>query len=239
MTEIIPAIIAHSFEDLKDKMARVEGIAPIVQIDACDGQFVRSESWPYKGDREDDFKRLIEEDEGFPFWETLDFEIHLMVKDPETVAESWIKAGAKRVLMHVESSENLLEFVKRLRTEYGYPGEQVANVEIGIVLNVSTPIDTIYAYLDKNEDGKSLADVVQFMGIRHIGYQGEPFAPEILEKIKALREKYPEVIISVDGGVNFETAKSLVEAGANRLVSGSAIYDSNDVAEAIEELKNS
>jgi ribulose-phosphate 3-epimerase len=238
MTEVIPAIIAESFEDLKGKMSRVEGLAPIAQLDVCDGEFVPSKCWPYIGDEENDFKKILEEDEGFPFWETLDFEADLMIKNPENFAKDWIKAGAKRIILHIESSEYLYDFVKELREEYGYFGEGAVDVEIGIGINIETSNEDLYKFLDA-ENGKSLADFVQFMGIKKIGYQGQSFDDEVLDKISSLREAYPDVIISIDGGVNFENAKDLVEAGVNRLVSGSAIFESENIEDAIETLKNS
>ncbi len=173
-----------------------------------------------------------------PFWESLDFEADLMVSNPEKSAHDWIKAGAKRIIIHIESSEFIYDTIKELREEYGYPGENAVDVEIGIGINIETPNEDLYKFLDKNEDERSLADFVQFMGIDKIGYQGQSFDDEVLDKISSLREAYPNVIISIDGGVNFENAKDLVEAGVNRLVSGSAIYDSGNIENAIEELSN-
>ena len=89
-----------------------------------------------------------------------------------------------------------------------------------------------------NFAGRSLADFVQFMGIKKIGYQGQEFDTEVLDKISDLRKNFPDTIISVDGGVNFENAQDIVEAGVNRLVSGSAIYESDNIREAITELTN-
>ena len=75
------------------------------------------------------------------------------------------------------------------------------------------------------------------MGIAKIGYQGQPFDGQVIQKIQDLRKQYPEVTISVDGGVNFETAPKLIEAGATRLVSGSTILQSNNPEKTIEQLK--
>ncbi len=238
MSEVIPAIIAKSYEDLKDKMSAVEGLAPVVQLDVCDGEFVPSKCWPYVGDNENDFQRIIKEDEGFPFWETLDFEADLMITNPENHAKDWIKAGARRIILHIESSEYLLDFVKELREEYGYVGESAVDVEIGIGINIETSNEELYKFFDTNEEGRSLADFVQFMGIKNIGYQEQKFDDEVLDKISSFREVYPDAIISIDGGVNFDNAKDLVDAGVNRLVSGSAIYESGNIAEAIETLKD-
>ncbi len=238
MAEVIPAIIPESFEDLREKMSLVNELVPVVQVDVCDGKFVPSKSWPFVNDK-GDFEQLIRESEGFPFWETLDFEADLMVANPEDgMAEDWIKAGAKRIILHEESSDKILKFVKKLRKEYGYFGDSAITMEIGIGINVDTPDEVLDVYLKTDELGRSLADFVQFMGIDKIGYQGQSFDERDFEKIRNLREKYPEAIISVDGGVNLENAPDLVEAGVNRLVSGSAIYESENIEEAIEEMKN-
>ena len=105
------------------------------------------------------------------------------------------------------------------------------NVEIGVALNTTTPIETIKPIISK-------VDFIQCMGIEKIGYQGEPFDERVLEQISELRKIYPELIISVDGSVNETTAPLLVKAGANRLVVGSAIMNSYDVRETIREFES-
>ena len=236
MTEIIPAIIPKSFEDLQHKMSLVNGLANLVQIDICDGKFVPSKCWPYTGD-DGDFQKIVEEVEGFPFWQSLDFEVDMMIKDPETVAEDWIKAGAKRIIFHVESSPRILRFIKELRDKYGYMGESAVNVEIGIALDIKTPNENIDEFLELDNRGLSLVDFVQFMGIDDVGYQGQHFDKAVLGKIENLRTNYPDVIISVDGGVNLENIDDLVGAGVNRIVSGSAIYESENIKDTIEAMK--
>ncbi len=238
MVEVIPAIIPQSLEDLKEKMALVDGISPVVQIDVCDGRFVPSKCWPYINDKED-FQKILDEQEEFPFLGTLDFEADLMIEDPEVRAEDWIHAGAKRIILHIESGTDLLLFVKDLRKKYGYLSDSIINIEIGIGINIDTRNDMLDQYLIADENGNSLADFVQFMGIKKIGYQHQEFDGEVLEKIRDIRARFPGSILSVDGGVNFENAHDLVEAGINRLVSGSTIYTSDDIRQAIEELKNS
>lgn len=238
MIEIIPAIIPESFEYLKDEMALVNGLTSIVQIDVCDGVFVPSKSWPYKGDNDNDFDKIINESDGFPFWQTLDFEVDLMVKNPEEVFDKWVRAGAKRIVLHVESSEKLFDSIKDIKNKYGYYGENAVSIEVGIALNIKTPNEVIFDFLKPNENGRSLVDFVQFMGIRDIGFQGQYFDERVLGKIRELRQEYPDTIISVDGGVNFDNVKELARAGVNRLVSGSALYESEDIGEAINEMKN-
>ena len=108
-------------------------------------------------------------------------------------------------------------------------GEKV--VELGLALNPDTSLDTILPYMEK-------IDFVQCMGIARIGYQGQPFDERVLTQINQLRVKYPNLPISVDGGVNIETAALLKQAGATRLVAGSAIFGASDVSEAITGLQS-
>ncbi len=237
MVEVVPAIIAESFDDLKEKMTQVNGIVPVVQIDVCDGKFVPSKCWPYINDG-GEFEKIINEDEGFPFWESLDFEADLMVAAPEFVAENWIKAGAKRIIIHLESSKGVFQLIKDLRNKYGYFGESSYDVEIGVSINPDTPNEALAEYFRPNAAGRTLADFVQFMGIKKIGYQGQPFDRDVLDKISDFKENFPEAIVGVDGGVSFEDAEDIVEAGANKLVSGSAIYGSDDIKSAIKKMQN-
>jgi ribulose-phosphate 3-epimerase len=235
--QVLPAIIPESYEDLSCKMSAVKGIVKLVQVDVCDGKFVPSKSWPYVGDYEEHFEKITEEEEGFPFWENMDFEADMMVKNPEEVAEKWIKAGAKALVLHIESSSKILDLVKGLRKTYGYKEDTLVNVEIGIALNIDTPNEVLYEFIEKNPEGHALVDFIQFMGIRKIGFQGQEFDDKVLEKISDLRNKYPSIVISVDGGVNFDTYQNLIKAGANKLISGSALYESENIKEAWEEMK--
>jgi ribulose-phosphate 3-epimerase len=237
MIEVLPAIIPESYEDLSYKMSLVKNFVKLVQMDVCDGKFVPSKCWPYVGDDENHFEKITEEDEGFPFWQNMDFEADLMIKNPEETIEKWIKAGAKALVVHIESSPKVLDLVKDLRKTYGYAGDSLANFEIGIALNINTPNIELDVFLEKNPEGHALADFIQFMGIKKIGYQGQPFDEEVLKKIKDLRKKYPDITISVDGGVSFDNYKDLAKAGANKLISGSALYESENIKEAWEEME--
>jgi ribulose-phosphate 3-epimerase len=238
--QVLPAIIPESFEDLEYKMFLVNGIVKLVQIDVCDGKFVSSKRWPYVGDEENHFEKITtEESEGFPFWETLDFEADLMVKNPEDVVEKWIKAGAKAIVLHIESSPKILELIKNLREKYGYSDkDSVFGIEIGIAISPNTPSEKLDIFMEKNPEGKNLVDFVQFMGIDVIGYQGNEFDEKVYDKISDFRSKYKDIIISVDGGVDFDNKYDLVDVGVNKIISGSTIYKSDDIREAIEEMKS-
>jgi ribulose-phosphate 3-epimerase len=240
MIEIIPAILPTDLDDLRDKMASISGLAPLVQIDVCDGKFVPSKSWPYVKGGMEEFANIKAEEDGFPFWDSLDFEVDLMVRHPEAVVDDWVMAGAKRLVLHIESAPNILEIIEKLREEYGTAKDESFGLEIGVALDIKTPNEEVYEILDMiDQEGDSIIDFVQFMGIDNVGFQGQEFDDQVLEKISDLRNVYPNIHISVDGGVSFDNAADLISAGTTRLISGSAIFESGDIAKAIDDLANS
>lgn len=217
--EIIPAILSHTYEDLHEHLARVDGIAPMVQIDVCDGAYTPSKTWPYmKGPRkeyEKHFMSFVDQSEGFPFWESISIEADLMVADPETVASEWISAGAERVIVHFESATP--ELVARslsLITERG--------ADAGIAVNPSTPPHEASVFISNNLSNIAF---VQCMGIDKEGFQHQRLDTAVFDMISTIRSQFPDLSISVDGGVTLDNASQLLDAGANRLVAGSAIFD--------------
>ena len=140
MIEIIPAIMPTNTIDLQSKLARVAGHASVVQIDVMDGKFVKDVSWPYtEGDEY--FQRILNEDDGLPYRDQFDFEVDLMVMRPEEVIDDWIKAGARRIVVHQESTDNLDKILTDFRKRFP-KGEKpdVFDCEIGIAQNVGTSV---------------------------------------------------------------------------------------------------
>jgi len=231
MIEIIPAIIPKNFKDLERNLEAVAGLLPLAQIDIMDGKLTPEASWPYLNSQEDpDFISIKLEEREFPALEEINFEVDLMVKNPENIWFDWIIAGAKRVIFHYESTEKLKELLEEAKRKL-VSKESVLYIEVGLAIDINTPNDRIYPHLEN-------IDFVQFMGIEKIGFQGQPFDERVLQKIKDFKNQYTKVQISVDGGVNLDTAPYLIKAGANRLVSGSAIFKSQDIKQTIEEFKS-
>ncbi len=221
--EIIPAIMPENYEDLREKLSQVSHSVKTVQIDVMDGRFVSSRSWPYNRQPDPDFEKVLHEEEGLPFWERLNFEIDLMVDNPSREASKWILAGATRLAIHLESQkENLKVALEEIKN---------GGVEVGLAMDMKTPVEELWPFLD-------CVDFVQLMGIKNIGYQGEPFDGEVVGRIKSVKERSPSTIVSVDGGVSLETAPAILAAGAERLVIGSAIFDSADVEGAIHDFQS-
>ncbi|MFH1608925.1 MAG: hypothetical protein ABH951_02845, partial [Patescibacteria group bacterium] len=208
----------------------VRGIVPMAQIDLCDGIFVKNKTWPFSTGGADDmnFHRIMLEQEGMPFWEDIEFELDLMVADAVENFDIYTKLSPKRIIFHIEAFENIDEFKNFIEGLDVYIRD---SIQIGIAVNVDTEVEKIFNLVN-------YVDFVQCMGIEKIGFQGQDFDERVLEQIKKLRTEFPDLIISVDGGVSFDTAQELVNAGANRLVAGSAILKSQDIRETIAELEN-
>ncbi len=229
MMEIIPAILPKNYEDLKNKIALVRGLVPVAQVDICDGVFVKNVTWPFVGSSFDEhFQKILREEEGMPFWEDVDFELDLMVADAVNNFDIYTKLGPRRIIFHLEAVGDLEEFRHFLEGVDMFVRD---SIQMGVAINPATSLEQIFPLI-------SHIDFVQCMGIDQIGFQGENFDEKVLEHIKNLKEKFPEVVISVDGGVNLETAPALVSAGASRLVIGSAIFNADDIIGTIERFKN-
>jgi ribulose-phosphate 3-epimerase len=230
MIDVIPAVLPKNYEDMKDKVALMRGIVPIVQIDICDGIFVSSKSWPFStGGFEDfNFLKIMNEEEGMPFWEDIDFELDLMVADAVINFDIYTKLSPKRIVFHLEAVGDLDEFKHFIEGIDVYIRDAI---QIGIAINVTTPAEKVFPLVN-------YVDFIQCMGIEQIGYQGQEFDERVLVQIKSLKEKYNDLIISVDGGVNFETAKLLIDAGASRIIAGSLILKSENIRETIGELES-
>lgn len=245
--QIIPAIIPKSFEDLEEKMSAVAGLVPLVQVDVLDGSLVTGlRAWPYleaarnpvksqgshgvnyadqtrkDAERNPDFSAIVSEERGFPFWQELEFEAHLMVREPERIISDWIAAGASRIIIQIEGAQ---DFGKCVEAADGL-------VPLGVSIALDTPRERLASIAEHVE-------VIQCMGwnLASLGRQGQPFDPSAIDAIRELRLLYPEHIISVDGGVNLENALSLLQAGADRLVVGSAIWKNGMVRDNLEKFK--
>lgn len=222
--EIIPAILPKDFAELTEKVELIKDFVKTVQIDVCDGQFTPQPSWPYRK-ADDSFEKIVHEEDGLPGWQKLNFEIDLMANRPEERIEDWVQAGATRIILHIESKGELGAAIKALRDR----------VEIGLALNVDTPVSELGNPKLGIVEGS--VQFIQLMGIDHIGFQGQEFDAKVIEKIKEVKKMFPGLPVSVDGGVSLENASRLIEAGADRLVIGSAIFESDNYVEAIARFK--
>ncbi|MEX0877990.1 MAG: ribulose-phosphate 3-epimerase [Candidatus Spechtbacterales bacterium] len=215
--EIIPSITVRTQKEVEEKIRAVENYVGWMHLDAADGDFAPNKTWG-------DPVALHDIDPG------VFIEAHLMVAEPENVIDAWITgnseekdSGVARIYFHYEATSQHAEIIKKIKD---------AGKEAGIAILPETPITVLDEFLN------DVDAVLIFAG--SLGYYGGSFNAEAsLVKISTLRQEYPKLTIEVDGGMNPETAKQAVEAGANAIVSGSYIWNSNDPKKAIEELQES
>lgn len=231
MAEIIPAILPKDFHEIETKLGFIKGLARHVQIDICDGKFVPSVTWPYGEDGEGMFNKIVDQEAGMPYWEDFDFEFDLMVKEPHEKIPDLISCGATRVIVHLESADDKEH--ESIARDYGKQAEDFAPfaIELGIAVRSTSDLSRFKRFADS-------IHFVQVMGIKNVGFQHQPLDEASLEMIRVLRRDHPELIISVDGGVSLDTAKLFTEAGADRLVVGSAIFDKENPAERLKQFQN-
>jgi ribulose-phosphate 3-epimerase len=220
MIEVVPSLPSPTFEELEKKIGSVRGLVTGFQIDVCDGKFVQSTSWPMHPEDRPQFERIVRGEEQLPFKDDFDFEVHFMAHRPEMMIPDWIRAGVVRALIHVEAEH---DFAACHAAAEG-------KIELGISLLIGTPLERIDEYIEH-------ITVVQLMGIAHIGVQGQPFDPRVLDSIREVKRRYPDMTVEIDGAVNIQSAPQLVAAGATRLAPGSYVLSSADPKAAIEALK--
>jgi ribulose-phosphate 3-epimerase len=209
MVKIAPSILSADFSKLGEEILAVEkGGADYIHIDVMDGHFVPNIT----------IGPLIVE--AIRPITKLPLDVHLMIENPDQYIEAFAKAGADYITVHVEASRHLHRTIQNIKS-YG--------VKAGVVLNPATPVESIQHIIAD-------IDMVLLMSVNP-GFGGQKFIPEVLPKIRKVKEMAEQkglvLEIEIDGGVNSETAKLCMEAGANVLVAGSAIYNEEDYAKAI------
>ena len=213
MVKIAPSILSADFAKLGEEIADVEkGGADFIHVDVMDGHFVPNITI---GPLVVEAIRPITK---------LPLDVHLMIESPDQYIEAFAKAGADYISVHVEACRHLHRTIHYIRS-FG--------VKPGVVLNPATPVDSLQHIIAD-------VDMVLVMSVNP-GFGGQKFIPEALTKIYQIKElateKNPSLEIEVDGGVNTNTAKLCVEAGATVLVAGSAIYNEKDRARAIAAIR--
>ncbi|MCR4264146.1 MAG: ribulose-phosphate 3-epimerase [Candidatus Roizmanbacteria bacterium] len=211
--EVIPGIFEKDFSKIERRAKLVSPFVDWIQIDIADNKLVPNNSLLDP----EPFRKLISET-------NVNYELHMMIEDPFSVDQQWIDVGFKRLLFHVESFTDFSMFHKR-SMDYKKQG-----LEIGLAIDKQTPFDVVFPHLDK-------MDCILIMTIA-AGFSGQRFIPELLDKVRAVRSRKSDLPIEVDGGINDETAKLAIAAGANRLVSTSFIFNSENIGDAIEKLRS-
>ncbi|MED4826956.1 ribulose-phosphate 3-epimerase [Bacillus atrophaeus] len=216
MIKVAPSILSADFASLGKEIKDVEqGGADYIHIDVMDGHFVPNITI---GPLIVEAVRPVTE---------LPLDVHLMIEEPDRYIPAFAKAGADVISVHAEACPHLHRTI-RLIKEHG--------VKAGVVLNPHTPVDMIKHVIEE-------LDLVLLMTVNP-GFGGQKFIHSVLPKISEVRRLADvkgknEILIEVDGGVNKETAPLCIEAGANLLVAGSAIYGQNDRKKAISDIRGS
>ncbi len=220
---IIPAILPKDFFDLEKHLERASGATDFVQIDICDGKFTQSKTWPYTHTPDIYFEKMLTGEEGMPFWKELDFELDLMIREPELVYEQFLQLGSSRMIFHFATLKNPLEFLKKVKEENF--------VEVGLAFDNDARATNYPELLE-------MVDVVQCMGISKVGFQGQPFDERVLDQVRDLKKTYPEKIIAVDGSVNENTLELLRDAGVDHFVMGSAFFKQENLIDAFYDFED-
>jgi ribulose-phosphate 3-epimerase len=212
MISVIPAVIPQTSRHLTETLAAMTSWTKEIQIDIVDGVFVPHVSWPYTEHAQ---VSVLSE-----YTRTFDIEVDFMVQDTESVLRACLETGIARAIVHLEAVRDVTPIVA-LKQQYDFA--------LGFAVGNDTPLALL-------EQVIGYADYVQLMGIAAIGSQGQPFDVRVLDRIRAVRHGHRALPISIDGGVTSATIPALVEAGADRLISGSAIMRASDPCGAYETL---
>ena len=214
--QISPSILSADFSQLGNEIKRLEeGGADMIHVDVMDGHFV-----PNLTIGPPVIKALRN-------YSTLPFDVHLMISPVHKYIKDYADAGADIITIHPEATDNLEESINLIKK---------LNKKIGLSLNPDTSINIIKKFLPS-------IDLVLIMSV-YPGFGGQKFIPKVIDKIKELKNiKEKQNIkfdIEVDGGIDFDNSKLVIEAGANILVSGTTIFKNNngDIKKNIETLKS-
>ena len=230
MSFVVPAVLPSSHEDLETKLAHLASVPSLsrVQIDVVDGKFATPACWPYTAPKE--LRDMVAQGEMLPYLDRIAYEIDLMCLDVQSAANAWVALGASRLTFHAESIIDLAQFFAHAREHYGCGVISCDLISIGLAINIESDLALIEPHLDQ-------VDYVQFMGIARIGRQGQPFDQRVLEKLRLFRERHPEMVVQVDGGVSLESAPELLALGVSNLIVGSAILHAADPHAELEKFE--
>jgi len=222
MTEIIPSIIPRSLNIIREKLDQVLGLVKKVQIDAVDGNYAPTKTWPFNGNQFEEMRKIAGGEEKFPHINDFVLEIDMLVLHPVEYLSDFISLGAKSFVIHIDSTDHIKECLETVKS---------AGCQVGLGIKPSGSISLLESFLPE-------VDFVQFMGNDRVGYNGVDLDENVLDKIKNFHERHPSMPIQIDIGVSEETVPKLKSVGVSRFISSSAIFNASNVKEALTKLQN-
>ena len=213
MVKIAPSILSADFSKLENEIKKVEQAgADLLHIDIMDGHFVPNLTF---GPPVVSSIRKVSK---------LPFDVHLMINNPDAFLAEFVRAGADMITIHAETAPHLHRLLQTIK-DYG--------IRSGIALNPATSISVVEEVLD-------MTDMVLIMSVNP-GFGGQKFIPSSISKIarlkKMIEDRNLNIDIEVDGGITQQNAQPVIQAGANILVAGSAVYGAADMADAIKNIR--
>ena len=208
MNILSPSLLSIDFNHMEQDMKTLEEAGvKWFHLDVMDGYFVQNISFGPPV-----IQSIRKTSDAF-------FDVHLMVHEPIRYIAAFKSAGADMLTVHSEACGNLSETIEAVKA---------ADMKVGVAINPDTPVDEISEYIDR-------VDMVLVMSVVP-GFGGQKFMPVSLDKLRKVRsladEKHKELLIQVDGGINTDNVKDVLEAGANVIVAGSAVFNGNKTENA-------
>ena len=209
--DLSPSILAADLTDLKASLAQLEGRIEYLHMDVMDGHFVPTLSF---GEL---YTKLLQQHT------SIQLDVHLMVSNPEKEVPKYFELKPANITFHVEATDFGVRLAREIRKH---------GIQAGVSLNPSTPLSSLDYLLDE-------IDLVLIMSVEP-GFYGQSFINSSLRKIRDLREKIADrpITIEVDGGIDASNVGSILEAGARRIVAGSACFKGGDIAGNIARLRD-
>jgi ribulose-phosphate 3-epimerase len=208
MVEMIPAINAKTFSDVENQIHQVEPYVNWIHLDVADGTFTKNILWHTPEDL-------------YSLQTSLFIEVHLMVDEIEKKLPAWLIPNVRRVIFHLEVTNNVGKVIDVCHS---------ADIEAGVSIHPDTSWEQLIPYANR-------ADLFQTLAVNP-GHAGQIFQKHTIKKIKGLRSTCPTCPIEVDGGMNKDTARRVIEAGATHIVASSAIFNGGNIKNNISQLQN-
>ena len=213
MLKLAPSILSADFGNLLDDIRKIEeGGADYIHVDVMDGHFVPNISF------------------GAPVMKAMNgktklpYDVHLMIENPDQYIADFVTPQTEFITVHQEASRHLHRTIQNIKSH---------GIKAGVSINPATPVSSLECILED-------VDLVLVMSVNP-GFGGQKFIPSALEKVRQLadlkREKNLHFLIEIDGGITLDNVKTVMDAGVEIAVAGSAVFGAENVTERVKEFK--